>query len=62
MYFGIAFPVLVDVGVAKQHIVNPFALPLIEVGGADAGDGGTQSPVRPRTVRTEEHAEVQRDP
>jgi hypothetical protein len=59
---GVTLPIEVEGGVADLHVVEPFALPGVEVGRADAGDGGAEGAVGSRAVGAEEDAEVERDP
>ncbi len=39
---GVGFPELVDFQIAQSHVLDPVAVPLVQFGGLDAGDGGSE--------------------
>ena len=59
---GITFPEVIEFAIADAHVVEPLGLPLIEVGGADPGDGGAEGSVCARAVAAEEDSEVEGGP
>lgn len=60
--FGVGFPELVDFQIANSHVLDPVLVPLVELGGLDAGDGGAQCSVGSRAVRAHEYPEVEGGP
>lgn len=60
--FGVGLPILVDLQIADPHVLDPVAVPLVQLGRLDASHSGPESPVRSRAVGADEHAEVERGP
>ena len=55
-------PVLIQNRIAYLHVVQPLAIPGVQLGRTHPGDGGPEGAVGSGAVHTYKNAEVERDP